>query len=67
MRYGVAPVRLPWWQAAPLIAVGVALALVATTPLTPVLGQQAPYLFYVAAVFVSGILGGLGPGLLATM
>ena len=25
--------------------------------LTPVLGQQAPYLFFVAAVFVSGILG----------
>jgi two-component system, LuxR family, sensor kinase FixL len=51
---------------------GVALALVAIAfvlqlGLTPVLGQQAPYLFYVAAVFVSGILGGLGPGLLATL
>jgi two-component system, LuxR family, sensor kinase FixL len=30
-----------------------------------VLGQQAPYLFYIAAVFVSSILGGWGPGLLA--
>ena len=50
---------------------GVALALVALAltlqlGLTPILGQQAPYLFYVAAVFISGILGGLGPGLLAT-
>jgi two-component system sensor kinase FixL len=44
----------------------VVLALILQLALTPVLGQQAPYLFYVAAVFVSGILGGLGPGLLAT-
>jgi two-component system, LuxR family, sensor kinase FixL len=45
----------------------VMLALVLKLLLTPVLGQQAPYLFYVAAVFVSGILGGLGPGLVATV
>ena len=45
----------------------VAIALVLQLGLTPVLGQQAPYLFYIAAVFVSGILGGLGPGLLATL
>jgi two-component system, LuxR family, sensor kinase FixL len=44
----------------------VGLALVLKLLLTPVLGQQAPYLFFVAAVFVSGILGGVGPGLLAT-
>jgi two-component system, LuxR family, sensor kinase FixL len=45
----------------------VALALILQLGLAPVLGQQAPYLFYIAAVFVSGILGGLGPGLLATV
>jgi two-component system, LuxR family, sensor kinase FixL len=44
----------------------VLLALILQLGLTPVLGQQAPYLFYIAAVFVSGILGGLGPGLLVT-
>lgn len=44
----------------------VMLALILQLGLTPILGQQAPYLFYVAAVFLSGILGGLGPGLLAT-
>jgi len=44
----------------------VAIALVLKLLLAPVLGQQAPYLFYVAAVFVSGVLGGLGPGLVAT-
>ncbi|MFW6076898.1 MAG: sensor histidine kinase [Hyphomicrobiales bacterium] len=45
----------------------VVLAFILHIALTPLLGQQAPYLFYVAAVFVSGILGGLGPGLLATV
>ena len=45
----------------------VLLALILQIGLTPVLGHQAPYLFYIAAVFVSGILGGLGPGLLATV
>jgi two-component system, LuxR family, sensor kinase FixL len=44
----------------------VALASILHIVLTPVLGQLTPYLFYVAAVFVSSILGGLGPGLLAT-
>jgi two-component system, LuxR family, sensor kinase FixL len=45
----------------------VGLALIVQLAITPFLGQQAPYLFYVAAVFVSGVLGGLGPGLLATV
>jgi two-component system, LuxR family, sensor kinase FixL len=45
----------------------VVLALIVQLAMTPLLGQQAPYLFYIAAVFVSGILGGLGPGLLATV
>ena len=45
----------------------VVLAFILQLALTSLLGQQAPYLFYVAAVFVSGILGGLGPGLLATI
>jgi two-component system, LuxR family, sensor kinase FixL len=44
----------------------VALALVLQLLFAPVLGQQAPYLFFVVAVFVSGILGGVGPGLVAT-
>jgi PAS domain S-box-containing protein len=39
----------------------VVLALILQLGLTPLLGQQAPYLFYIAAVFVSGILGGLRP------
>jgi two-component system, LuxR family, sensor kinase FixL len=43
----------------------VALASILHIVFTPVLGQQAPYLFYIAAVFVSSILGGWGPGLLA--
>ena len=45
----------------------VVVALILQLAVTPLLGHQAPYLFYIAAVFVSGILGGLGPGLLATV
>lgn len=47
-----------------VLLVGAAWAV--TLGLAPALGHRAPYLFYVAAVFVSGVLGGLGPGLLAT-
>lgn len=47
------------------------LALVAVTFLTrslaaPTLGSQSLYLFLMPAVLVAGIVGGLGPGLLAT-
>jgi two-component system, LuxR family, sensor kinase FixL len=45
----------------------VVLALILQLALTPLLGHQAPYLFYIAAVFVSGVLGGFGPGLVATI
>jgi two-component system, LuxR family, sensor kinase FixL len=45
--------------------VPVALASILHLILATVLGQETPYLFYVGAVFVSSILGGWGPGLLA--
>jgi two-component system, LuxR family, sensor kinase FixL len=32
----------------------------------PTLGNQALYLFLVPPVFIAGVLGGIGPGLLAT-
>ena len=49
----------------------VALSLVATAfllraLLAPTLGDQALYLFLVPPVLVAGVLGGWGPGLLAT-
>ena len=47
------------------------LALVAVTFITrslvaPTLGTQSLYLFLMPAIFIAGIVGGLGPGLLAT-
>lgn len=53
LRYGAA-----------LGAVGVAFA--ARFALAPLLGNQAPYLFFVPAVLVAAGIGGLWPGLLAT-
>jgi two-component system sensor kinase FixL len=44
----------------------VALVLGARTLLAPTLGNQALYLFLVPSVLVAGIVGGWGPGLLAT-
>ncbi|MGA7311401.1 MAG: PAS domain S-box protein [Pseudolabrys sp.] len=48
------------------------LALVAVTFITrslvaPTLGTQSLYLFLMPAIFIAGIVGGLGPGLLATV
>jgi two-component system sensor kinase FixL len=48
------------------------LALVAVTFITrslvaPTLGTQSLYLFLMPAIFLAGIVGGLGPGLLATV
>ena len=44
----------------------VALVLGARTLLAPTLGNQALYLFLVPSVLIAGIVGGWGPGLLAT-
>src|SRR5215471_11018838 len=49
------------WSAA-LVGVGFVLRLA----LAPTLGNQALYLFLVPPVLVAGVLGGMGPGLLAT-
>jgi len=44
----------------------VAVAFLLRSLLAPTLGNQALYLFLVPPVLVAGVLGGLGPGLLAT-
>jgi two-component system, LuxR family, sensor kinase FixL len=53
LRYGVAPTM-------------VALALAARALLSPVLHDDALYLYFVPSVLISAGIGGLGPGLLAT-
>jgi two-component system sensor kinase FixL len=52
-RYGLAPAA-------------VALAFAVRAALSPVLGDESRFLFFVPAVLVASWLGGLGPGLLAT-
>src|SRR5437870_1732662 len=54
IRYAIAPVA-------------VAIALAARSLLTPILPEEAPYIFFVPAVLVAAGLGGLGPGLVATL
>jgi two-component system sensor kinase FixL len=54
LRYGVAPST-------------VALALAARTLLTPVLHDDAIFFYFIPPVLVSAGIGGLGPGLLATV
>jgi two-component system, LuxR family, sensor kinase FixL len=49
-----------------LSVVLVVLAIVLRTAVGPTLGAQALYLFLIPSVLVAGIVGGLGPGLLAT-
>src|SRR5262249_44474203 len=50
-----------------LIAIAlVAIAFVLRFALAPTLGNQALYLFLVPPVLIAGVVGGLGPGLLAT-
>jgi two-component system sensor kinase FixL len=44
----------------------VAIAFALRSALAPTLGNQALYLFLVPPVLVAGVIGGLGPGLLAT-
>jgi two-component system, LuxR family, sensor kinase FixL len=50
-----------------LAATAIAIALAARVLLEPVLHDQAPYLFFVPAILVAAGIGGLGPGLLATV
>ena len=45
----------------------VAIAFVLRALLAPTLGEQALYLFLVPPVLVAGVLGGWGPGVLATV
>src|SRR4051812_15419538 len=50
-----------------LLALGlVALAFILRALLGPTLGNQALYLFLMPPVLIAGIVGGWGPGLLAT-
>jgi two-component system, LuxR family, sensor kinase FixL len=52
--YGIAPAA-------------VAVALATRVLLEPILQDQAPYLFFVPAILVAADIGGLGPGVLATI
>src|SRR6266568_3292774 len=45
----------------------VAIAFVLRSLLAPTLGDQALYLFLMPPVLIAGVLGGWGPGLLATL
>src|SRR5919206_5048180 len=53
LRYALAPVV-------------VAIALAARIALAPLLGDDAPYLFFVPPVLIAAGLGGWGPGITAT-
>jgi two-component system sensor kinase FixL len=44
----------------------VAIAFAAQTGLAPLVGEEAQYLFFAAAVLIASAFGGVGPGLLAT-
>lgn len=59
------PDRVLVWRygAAPLAVI---LALAVRALLTPVLHDDAIFLYFIPAVLVSAAIGGLGPGLLAT-
>jgi two-component system, LuxR family, sensor kinase FixL len=50
-----------------IAVLAVAVAWLAQRELSPILGTGAPYLFFTPAVLVAAGLGGLGPGLLATV
>ena len=68
-RHALPGVPVPRWSGAMqygLAPIAVAFALAARVALQPVLGDEAPYLFFVPAVLVAAGLGGLGPGLVAT-
>src|SRR6266511_1717876 len=50
-----------------LAIVGAALACALRYLLAPILGNEAPYLFFTPAVLVAAWAGGFGPGLLAVI
>ena len=49
-----------------LVLALVAVTFLARSLVAPTLGSQSLYLFLMPAVLIAGIVGGLGPGLLAT-
>ena len=49
-----------------LVLALVAVTFIARSLVAPTLGTQSLYLFLMPAVLIAGIVGGLGPGLLAT-
>jgi K+-sensing histidine kinase KdpD len=60
------------WFARPATRYALALLLVLVSlairvPLDPLIGAQAPFIFYFPAILVSSVLGGLGPGFVATL
>jgi two-component system sensor kinase FixL len=61
---------LAWQQQATIYALSlllVAAAFILRALLAPTLGNQALYLFLVPPVLIAGVLGGWGPGLMATI
>lgn len=50
-----------------LVLVLVAVTFITRSLVAPTLGTQSLYLFLMPAIFIAGIVGGLGPGLLATV
>lgn len=50
-----------------LVLVLVAVTFITRSLVAPTLGTQSLYLFLMPAIFIAGIIGGLGPGLLATV
>ena len=49
-----------------LAPLAVAVAFIVRIAVSPIVGDEAPYLFFVPAVLIAGGFGGLGPGLVAT-
>ena len=65
---------VPWsgsWLRRPMAAYTIAIVLVgaafALRLMVPNLENEAPYIFFLPAVLISGVVGGFGPGLLATL
>jgi K+-sensing histidine kinase KdpD len=50
-----------------MAVVAVACALLIRWPLMPLFGGSVPFMFFFPAIMVAAWLGGLGPGLLATV
>jgi two-component system, LuxR family, sensor kinase FixL len=56
----------PDWVCYVIALAVLAIAVAARLALTPVLGEDAPYLFFVPAVLIAAGLGGWGPGITST-